>query len=560
VTADKRTTDKDASPGRSADDILATPPKPTLHIVQGLITEGFTLISGPAKSKKSYLMTDIASSVALGIPCLENRYQTLQGAVLFLDYEDDETGQHLRLKNLFPEVPNFQDLLRFEQDAGVGNDAHQYIHRWVLSTRSAGLTPRLVVIDTISDFRAPLSNKGGSQYDQEKAFAKRLNVYGLTNHIGIVGLHHNNQGRDHADPSHKMSGTEGLLAGTFGYIIVDRGGESDENATLFMRHRRLGSSYRTATFKNWRWNIGDTVSKTRERGDQQAIIAFLDDNPKDTFTTAQIATMAGLKSSKANIWKMLSRLSAEDPQKGIKPQIKKHRKDCYQSLSGCQVATNPDANPSEAPRENPPDTDLTPPDMSGATVGFESDPPDCQVLSGEMSGGKIVEPQAGTNPPDNLTRFRPPPNEHANGSGGRKAMRDKIKLVRSIESRNKRLSLTVAGNLTTASGLANAKTLKITSWPTEEGVGLFIEDAAGVFRWANPSKKTQHIRISIQRFNELLGYEFPDFTEITLDRFHIHPEGGISIIIPGPAPRLAQFTHEPQTDREHSHTEPHHVH
>jgi hypothetical protein len=378
VTREYTAGNQSASPTlKTADWILAANIEPTLHIVPGLITEGLTIISGPPKIKKSYLLTDIATAVVLDACCLENGYRALSGSVLYLDFEDDDVGEQLRLKNLFPTtIPSFGGQLFFEQGCSKGEEGFAYIESWIKRTPNA----RLIVIDTLSDFRPPFRMGAGSLYDQEKAFCVRLNRLALRHHIAIVCIHHNNKG-EHADLSHKMSGTEVCQVGpwaTLSWIA------SAKTRKTTMRSY-LGAIAASAHFASQPHSaprlLGDGKSSAAlpmcaKSATSSGLLNSSMRAQGDSFTTGQIANYAGLSGSRQATWKLLSRLAKAG-------KIAKAGYDRYQSVSGCQAGSNPPENK----RESNPDNTLTDPDMSGSE--FESYP-DSQAMSGSMSGSETL--------------------------------------------------------------------------------------------------------------------------------------------------------------------------
>lgn len=79
-------TDSDEA-GVRVSDLVAAYPKLRPEVVRGLLREGETMnVIAPPKTGKSWLVIDLALSIAAGVPWLET-YETVQGDVLVLDNE-----------------------------------------------------------------------------------------------------------------------------------------------------------------------------------------------------------------------------------------------------------------------------------------------------------------------------------------------------------------------------------------------------------------------------------------------------------------------------------------
>lgn len=86
-----------------ADTLLSTPINKTLFVIDGLIPQGLSIISGSSKIGKSWLMLWLGIQVARGQPVWE--FKTHKCDVLYLCLEDTYARIQSRLYKLTDEAP-----------------------------------------------------------------------------------------------------------------------------------------------------------------------------------------------------------------------------------------------------------------------------------------------------------------------------------------------------------------------------------------------------------------------------------------------------------------------
>lgn len=86
-----------------ADTLLSTPMRKTLFVVNGLIPQGLSVLSGSSKIGKSWLMLWLGIQVARGQPVWE--FETHKSDVLYLCFEDTYARIQSRLYQITDEAP-----------------------------------------------------------------------------------------------------------------------------------------------------------------------------------------------------------------------------------------------------------------------------------------------------------------------------------------------------------------------------------------------------------------------------------------------------------------------
>ena len=87
-----------------ADTLLSTPMDKTLFVVDGLIPQGLSVLSGSSKIGKSWLMLWLSIQVARGQPVWE--FETHKSDVLYLCLEDTYARIQNRLYKISDEAPS----------------------------------------------------------------------------------------------------------------------------------------------------------------------------------------------------------------------------------------------------------------------------------------------------------------------------------------------------------------------------------------------------------------------------------------------------------------------
>ena len=132
----------------SAETLIATPYEPRKQLVRGLIGEGITIIGGPSKSGKSWMMLRLCLSVAEGRKFLD--METEQAEALYLCLEDNLSRLQDRLFKLVQDAA--PESLHFAVRAGMlGSDLEDQIRDF----KSKHPALRLVIIDTLQMIRTP---------------------------------------------------------------------------------------------------------------------------------------------------------------------------------------------------------------------------------------------------------------------------------------------------------------------------------------------------------------------------------------------------------------------
>lgn len=212
-----------------AETLLSTPMNKTMFIVDGLIPQGVTVLSGASKIGKSWLMLWLGLQVAQGLPVWE--MQTQECDVLYLCFEDTQRRIKDRLYNLTDTAPS---NLHFAVMCGlIGGGLEEQITEFLKDHPKT----KLIIIDTLQKVRDSKGGAGktgmyGNDHNDISSIKRIADEY----NIAIILVHHLRKLKDGDDPFNEVSGSTGIIgAADTNYILKRK--RSGNTATLLVSGR-----------------------------------------------------------------------------------------------------------------------------------------------------------------------------------------------------------------------------------------------------------------------------------------------------------------------------------
>jgi hypothetical protein len=240
-------------------------------VIPGLIPEGVTLLVSRPKLGKSWLLQQLASSVALGAPTLVSE-PPVPGDVLHLTLEDGERRFQRRMKKYFganrstwPARMTMAAKWRPLDKGGIDD-----MREWCKSVSN----PTLITVDTLKKVRPATKAKDtnyASDYEANELLVALCHEFpGLA----IVVAHHDRK-MDADDPFDTVSGTLGLTGGVDAIALLKR---HRQGITLHIQGRDLLDNVEKAVNfdrKTGRWMILGEAGEVHRSKDERAIIEAL---------------------------------------------------------------------------------------------------------------------------------------------------------------------------------------------------------------------------------------------------------------------------------------------
>ena len=294
-----------------ADTLLSTPMDKTLFVVEGLIPQGLSVLSGSSKIGKSWLMLWLSLQVARGQPVWE--FKTHKSDVLYLCIEDTYARIQNRLYKITDEAPS--ELRIATTSFQIGNGLEQQIEQYL----SEFSNTKLVIIDTFQKVRDS-KNSGGKNgmyagdYDDVSALKNISDKYG----IAVVAVHHVRKLKDVSDPFNEVSGSTGITGAADTNFVLKRS-RTNETGTLLATGRDI--EYQELTLK---FNSNSHLWELVERKNMEDIrreeipkfilrlVDFISEMKEWQGTATELITQMNETEVTPNVvTKMLARFSAE---------------------------------------------------------------------------------------------------------------------------------------------------------------------------------------------------------------------------------------------------------
>lgn len=247
---------------------------PLRYAIDGLLTEGLTLLGGKPKIGKSYMALDFAMAVASGGVALGS-VECQQGAVLYCALEDNHRRLQRRMKQLYGVEETWPRDLHFATssprlDGGLVDELREWI-----DTHDA----KLVIIDTFAGVRPRGRGEG---YDADYAALSPLQEMAGDMGVAILVIHHLRKMQGD-DPFDTISGTTGLTGAVDAAFVLQRG---QQGVTLYGRGREIEEMEKALEFDGGSWTVLGDATDVRRSEERGAILAVLSDasapiGPKD---------------------------------------------------------------------------------------------------------------------------------------------------------------------------------------------------------------------------------------------------------------------------------------
>ena len=172
---------------------------PPQWLVEGLLPEGLTVLSGAPKIGKSWLSLQIALSITTASP-LFGRAPASEKSILLLALEDNERRLQERISKCGL-TPSEKFCLTTKWEDGLPG-----LKQFLLDNPPI----KLCIIDTLAVFLPSQDTRGRNAYDADVARMRELHNLGRDTGTSLLMIHHDKQGED-SDWASKMNGSSGVI-------------------------------------------------------------------------------------------------------------------------------------------------------------------------------------------------------------------------------------------------------------------------------------------------------------------------------------------------------------
>lgn len=228
---------------------------PPAWIVPGMVPEGLTLLVANPKIGKSWMVLDIAASVAAGLPALGTVASSGKWDVLYMAFEDSERTIQSRMQTL--ELPFSRNLMLVNAMPDKA-DGLEWIRAFYESRQGK---PCVVIVDTLA--RLMPAETTGSVYRAEYDYVAQLKNM-IPAGSGLIIVHHLNKSKQD-DFMLQVSGTQGI-SGAADTVITIKRSRFDNDAELETTSRFGHEVELHGIFDNGKWTVAtdDQMTTTDE--------------------------------------------------------------------------------------------------------------------------------------------------------------------------------------------------------------------------------------------------------------------------------------------------------
>ena len=234
----------------SADKLYYKPFKPCRALVEGIIPKGLTVLAGTSKIGKSWMMLDLAISIASGTSFLGRPVK--QAGVLYLCLEDTEQRIQNRMYELVDEAPPNLYFSICSDRLGAG------FTRDVVNMLKDHPDIELIIVDTLQKVRQSDDGSGSGTYSKDYEEIAKIKKIADVNDKSIIVVHHLRKQKDKFDPYNEISGST-AISGASDTNMVLKKPEGSRTAELYIRGRDVEEKKFILEFEHPRWKVIDEI-------------------------------------------------------------------------------------------------------------------------------------------------------------------------------------------------------------------------------------------------------------------------------------------------------------
>jgi hypothetical protein len=182
------------------------------HVVAGLFPIGLSILAGPKKGGKSFLMFKAAEAISLGERFLT--FETDPGDVLMLALEDSAASLQTRYRQM---RLTGSDRLHIRTEWPRGEEGVEKLIEWIDHTGD----PRAVIIDTLGRFQGT-PGRNGDAYQRDTAFLDPLQSAALDRNVAVIVITHKSKAGKSDDWVDNVLGSGGITGVADTLILLDR--------------------------------------------------------------------------------------------------------------------------------------------------------------------------------------------------------------------------------------------------------------------------------------------------------------------------------------------------
>lgn len=179
--------------------------KPPEFLIEGMIPVGMTFLSGPPKTRKSFMALQMAVAVATGTPFFGHQTRLCEVAYFDLEGSKSRIADRVRMMPVKPpDSVHITNSTKWHLGSGALVSKIRDLHQ-----QHPGI--RLVIIDTYSRARGRFQTGGANAYDADVQLLEGMQRMAIEENISVLFIHHDKKGASNVnDDFERLSGTMGI--------------------------------------------------------------------------------------------------------------------------------------------------------------------------------------------------------------------------------------------------------------------------------------------------------------------------------------------------------------
>ena len=204
---------------------LAEPP----CIIEGIVPEGYTVMSAPRKIGKSWLANQMCYAVATGGKVLGR--QAIKGTAIYVTLEETRQMTASRQRKTWGEKPAPSNLIYIHKCRGIEDGFIDELDRFI--TEQGIEDVRLVVIDVLALIDGAIQ-KGEDAYHKDYRIGSTLKEWTKDKHVGLVAITHTSKKKSE-DVYDDTMGTGGVTGSADALITIRKKGRNTATMSVIGR-------------------------------------------------------------------------------------------------------------------------------------------------------------------------------------------------------------------------------------------------------------------------------------------------------------------------------------
>lgn len=279
-------------------------------IIDGIVPEGYTVLSAPRKIGKSWLANQMCYAVATGGTVLGR--QAAKGTAIYVTLEETMQMTASRQRKTWGERPAPKNLIYIHKCRGIEDGFIEELDKFITEQNIEDI--KLVVIDVLALIDGSIQ-KGEDAYHKDYRIGSTLKEWTKDKHVGLVAITHTSKKKSE-DVYDDTMGTGGVTGSADAIITIRK--KSGKTATMSVIGRSLPETDIDMRLENCVW-VADVLDYQLSPIFEAVVdLADLDDGK---VTSTEIKEGFALKESAQSIGEYLSRYKDEFLKQGIEIKI-----------------------------------------------------------------------------------------------------------------------------------------------------------------------------------------------------------------------------------------------